>query len=616
MVDGVSQSQRSFAPAGVANQKTVVDTKELLGAKRSAKFEIKGDKLKLEAFPPKAKLTITVPDSREAGKSRTLTFVNETNEDITARFYFDENGIYTADQIDSDKYNLTNPKDQAEYTQARTNKHSEGNKTYLLDKGAQSNNVKYQGSAPGASVVPGVRTSQQESQKKQEINETKLFNRQQQIFEELKQEEGSQGGQSESDSFIQPPKTQDRAAPIILPPPPPPPSPVASKKLETAEKAKAVPVKDEDSKDEASKAESKAKAAIPPRGTPERKKFERALKRQRELQRSQRESLGGASTASKSIATDVSARSDALLKSKKKLEKQRLAQSTPGNLGSAGLDSVSTKKSGTGSKMDELRKKKAELKRREALAASTTESESSTKKKTAAEKQKKSLFGDAVSREASKRSTGSTEQQSKVKEEAKSGFLGRFFGGAKQSKVAENRSAPKALEPQADSFRDIEALIPDDVNAFKPTTTEELFKKVSSKIKTNPQLKANYSEELAEIKKTRSRAGVTPRTRLRDLARNVVKDLKQQKADKESELAKDKAKTRAIPRPPVEEKTPSIVTPNRPLPVLAEITLGEEEEEPTPIPTLTEADEALIETDRQFSDRLEGFIELELEPAK
>ena len=166
MVNGVSQQQRSFVESGSkANQKTVVDTKKLLNGNSSARFQVIGNKLKLEAFPPKAKLTLKVPDPRNASESRTLTFINETDEDITARFYFDENGIYSADQINSDGFDLNQADQKAAYEEARQNKHTV--KDYLLPQDKSFNEIRHTGS------TPGVRGTQEELLKKKEIEKHK-----------------------------------------------------------------------------------------------------------------------------------------------------------------------------------------------------------------------------------------------------------------------------------------------------------------------------------------------------------------------------------------------------------------------------------------------------------
>jgi len=101
---GVSYQDRSNNKANnndgsnknTSNKKTVVDaSKATSNGTRASTFRILGNKLKVDNLPPNGKITVSVRDPRASNGKRTLEFINNTNETITARLYFDKDGIYT-----------------------------------------------------------------------------------------------------------------------------------------------------------------------------------------------------------------------------------------------------------------------------------------------------------------------------------------------------------------------------------------------------------------------------------------------------------------------------------------------------------------------------------------
>jgi len=145
MVTGVSVSDRTYSSG---NKKTIVNAKDLLDEKDSAEFKILGNKLKIDSLPPGAKLTITLPDLSNPAEERNLEFINDTDQAITARFYFDQNGIYATNQIDDAVSG------QPDYDAKRADKHGK-NKQYLLATASPTGTtVSHKASIPD---LPGLR---------------------------------------------------------------------------------------------------------------------------------------------------------------------------------------------------------------------------------------------------------------------------------------------------------------------------------------------------------------------------------------------------------------------------------------------------------------------------
>jgi len=134
-IPGLSVGSRRYFQA---QQKTVFDAKKLQEKAQQTgdrsylkgEFAIQGDKLKIDNFPPGARLTITVSSPRNSNRiyskgttPSTLTFVNRSNQAVTARFYFDQKGIYVAKQVKSRESDVSHGSD-------RKQKHEQ--KHYLL----------------------------------------------------------------------------------------------------------------------------------------------------------------------------------------------------------------------------------------------------------------------------------------------------------------------------------------------------------------------------------------------------------------------------------------------------------------------------------------------------